>query len=170
MPEPDRNGIAARLRRLPFQLLLALVNATALLAIAAAVLVLVATVRIEQFVGNVAGTMTEAVLSKVDLPSKNVLANLQKLSAEVHALRSTLGEIKSGEQPLLRSEIERLKDAAVTLNANIDRLASARSAFTEEAIMRLGQAITGVLMRWRSCAPDAGRTAPRSSRHESGPV
>jgi len=35
MPEPDRNGISARLWRLPGQLLLALINATAILVIAA---------------------------------------------------------------------------------------------------------------------------------------
>jgi hypothetical protein len=35
MAEPDRNGISARLWRLPGQLLLALINATAILVIAA---------------------------------------------------------------------------------------------------------------------------------------
>jgi hypothetical protein len=38
MAEPDRNGISARLWRLPGQLLLALINATSILVIAAAIL------------------------------------------------------------------------------------------------------------------------------------
>jgi hypothetical protein len=62
---------------------------TAILAIAAAILVLVAAAARRAICGNVAGTMTEAVLSKVDLPSRDVLANLQKLTAEVHALRGS---------------------------------------------------------------------------------
>jgi len=162
MPAPDRDGISARLWRLPGQFLVALVNATAILAIAAAILVLVAAARVEQFAGNVAGTMTEAVLSKVDLPSRDVLANLQKLTAEVHALRGTLGEVRSGDHPQLRSEVERLREAAVALNANVDRLANARSVFTEEAMARLGQTVGAALMRWRNCPPDAaGQAAPR---------
>ena len=38
MAEPDSDGISARLRRLPGQLMLALINATAILVIAAAIL------------------------------------------------------------------------------------------------------------------------------------
>ena len=45
MTEPDRNEIASRLWRLPGQLLLALVNATAILVILAAILALVALAR-----------------------------------------------------------------------------------------------------------------------------
>jgi hypothetical protein len=42
MAEPDRNGISTRLWRLPGELLLALINATAILVIGAAILALVA--------------------------------------------------------------------------------------------------------------------------------
>ena len=69
MAEPDINGISARLRRLPGQLLLVLVNATTILVIVAAILALVAVERINHLAGNVAATMTEAVLSKVGLPA-----------------------------------------------------------------------------------------------------
>jgi hypothetical protein len=41
MPEPDRNSISTRLWRLPGQLFLALINATAILVIVAAILALV---------------------------------------------------------------------------------------------------------------------------------
>jgi hypothetical protein len=95
--EPDRNEIASRLGRLPGQLLLALINATAILVILAAILALVALARIDHFAHNVAAGMTGAVLSKVDLPSKDVLANLRNLTAEVRALRNTIEEFKAGE-------------------------------------------------------------------------
>ena len=54
--------------------MLALINATAILVIVAAIVALVALVRIEHFAENIVATMTRAVLSKVDLPSKDVLA------------------------------------------------------------------------------------------------
>ena len=94
MSEPDRNGISARLRRLPVDFLLALINATAILAIVAAILALIAMVRIDNFAGNIVTTMTEAVLSKIDLPSKGVLVNLRNLTEEVRTLGNTLREIK----------------------------------------------------------------------------
>ena len=97
MPEPDHSGISARLWRLPGQLLLALINATAVLVIVAAILAIVALARIEHFAGNIVATMSDAVLSKVDLPSKDVLANIRELTGEVRALRNTLREIKAAE-------------------------------------------------------------------------
>ena len=53
MAEPDGNGISARLWRLPGQLLLALINATAILVIVAAIVTLVAIARINHFAENV---------------------------------------------------------------------------------------------------------------------
>ena len=80
MAEPDGNGTSARLWRLPGQLLLALINATALLVIVAAIVALVTIARINHFAENIVATMTEAVLSKVDLPQKDVLANIGNLA------------------------------------------------------------------------------------------
>src|SRR6188472_4549255 len=99
MAEPNRNGISARLWRLPKQLLLALINATAILVIVAAIVALVAIARINHFAENIVATMTEAVLAKVDLPSKDVLANLRNLTTEVRTVGNALREIKTGEHP-----------------------------------------------------------------------
>jgi hypothetical protein len=97
LPETVRNGISARLWRLPREFLLALINATAILAIIAAILALLAVDRIDNLAGNVVATMTEAVLPKIKLPSKDVLANLRNLREEVGTLGNALREIKAGE-------------------------------------------------------------------------
>jgi hypothetical protein len=161
MAEPDRNGISARLWRLPGQLLLALINATAILVIAAAILALVAIARIDHFAGNLVATMTEAVLSKVDLPAKDVLANLRNLTAEVRTLGNALGEIKAGENSVLQFEIVRLKEALTVLNISVDRLGNARSILTDEAIGQLGRTVTDALMKLRDCSSNVGRMAPQ---------
>ena len=173
MTEPDRNGIAARLWRLPRQLLLALINATAILVIVAAILALVAVARIDHFAENVVATMTEAVLSKVDLPPKGVLANLQSLTAEVRALRNAVGEFKPGENPALQSEIAQLKEKLTVLNSSVERLRGARSLLTDEAIGQLGRTATDALVKLRDCAsttkwsltahPEVGQSNPRFS-------
>jgi hypothetical protein len=160
MPEPDRNGISARLWRLPGQLLLALINATSILVIVAAILALVAISRINHFAENVVATMTEAVLSKVDLPSKGVLANLQNLTAEIRTLGNSLREIKAGENPPLQFEMTQLKEALTALNVSVDRLGSARSILTDEAIGQLGRRVADTLMKLRDCSSNVGQIPP----------
>ena len=160
MSESDRNEIYARLRRLPVDFLLALTNATAILVIVAAILALIVMVRIDNFAGSVVTTMTEAVLSKIDLPSKNVLANLRNLTEEVRTLGNTLREIKVGENPVVQIEITRLKEALTTLNVSIDRLANTRTILTDEAIGQLGRAVTDTLTQMRGCASKVGQMQP----------
>jgi hypothetical protein len=91
MAEPDGNGISARLWRLPGQLLLALINATAILVIVAAIVALVAIAHINHFAENVVATMTEAVLSKVDLPERDVLANIRNRRRKFAPLATRFG-------------------------------------------------------------------------------
>jgi hypothetical protein len=160
LSKPDRNEIYARLRRLPVDFLLALTNATAILVIVAAILALIVMVRIDNFAGSMATTMTEAVLSKIDLPSKNVLANLRNLTEEVRTLGNTLRDIKVGENPVIQSEIARLKEALTALNASVDRLANARTILTDEAIGQLGRAVTDTLTQMRGCASKVGQVQP----------
>ena len=161
MAEPDRDGISERLWRLPGQLLLALINATAMLVIVAAIVALVAIARINHFAENVVATMTEAVLSKVDLPSKDVLANLRNLTAEVRTLGNTLREIKAGDHPALQPEMAQLKEALTVLNASVDRLGSARSILTDEAIGQLGRTVNDALTKLRDCTSRPRQTALR---------
>ena len=183
MTEPDRNGIKARLWRLPRQLLLALINATAILVIVASIFLLVAVASINHFAENIVATMTGAVLSKVDLPSKDVLANLRNLTAEVRMLRDTVGQLKTVENPALQFEIVQLKDKLTVLNTSIERIRGARSMLTDEAIGQFGRTTIDALMRLRDCSSSIGqaeldhafrgKTAGVSlpaGHHEAGPA
>jgi len=160
LSKPDWNVVSARLRRLPGQFLLALINATAILVIFAAILALVAIVRIDNLAENVVATMTEAVLSKIDLPSKDVLANLRNMREDVRMVGNALREIKEGENPILQSELPRLKEALTALNISVDRLTNARTILTNEAIGRLGRSVTDTLTNLRDCAPRLGEIQP----------
>ena len=151
MAEPDGNGISARLWRLPRQLMLALINATAILVIVAAIVALVAIARINHFAENITAKMTEAVLSKADLPEREVLANIRNLTAEVRTLGNTLREIKDGELPALQPELAKLKERLSVLNVSIDRIGNARSILTDEAIGQLGRTVTDGLTKLRDC-------------------
>ena len=160
MSKSDRNEYSARLRRLPVDFLIALTNATAILVIVAAILALIVMVRIDNLAGRVVATMTEAVLSKIDLPSKNVLANLRNLTEEVRTLGNTLRDIKVGENPVIQIEIARLKEALTALNASVDRLINTRTILTDEAIAQLGRAATDTLTQMRGCTSKVGQMQP----------
>jgi hypothetical protein len=153
---PDQNEAFARLARLPKDFLLALINATAILTIIAALLALVAVERVHNFAGQLASTMTEAVLSKIDLPSKDVLANLAGLREEVRSLGDAMREVKGRDNPILQSKIAGLTEALAALNVNVDRLANARTILTDEAIGRLGRSVSDTLANMRGCAPPSG--------------
>ena len=160
MSKSDRNEYSARLRRLPVDFLIALTNATAILVIVAAILALIVMVRIDNLAGRVVTTMTEAVLSKIDLPSKNVLTNLQNLTAEVRTFGNTLRDIKVGDNPVVQVEIARLKEALTALTVSIDRFANARTILTDEAIAQLGRAVTDTLTQMRGCTSKVGQMQP----------
>jgi len=160
LSKSDRNEYSARLRRLPVDFLIALTNATAILVIVAAILALIVMVRIDNLAGRVVTTMTEAVLSKIDLPSKNVLTNLQNLTAEVRTFGNTLRDIKVGDNPVVQVEIARLKEALTALTVSIDRFANARTIFTDEAIAQLGRAVTDTLTQMRGCTSKVGQMQP----------
>ena len=170
MSRPDRNEISARLRRLPLEFLFALINVTAILVIVAAILALVTMVRINNFAGSIATTMTEAALSKIDLPSKDVLANLQNLTEEIRTLGNTLREIKVGENPVAQSRIDRLREALTALNVSIDRLANTRTVLTDAAIGELGRAVTDTLTKMRGCASNVGQMQPYLRDNEAAPT
>jgi hypothetical protein len=164
MAGPDGGGISARLWRLPGQLLLALINATAILVIVAAIVALVAIGRINHFAENIVATMTGAVLAKVDLPQKDVLANIRNLTGELRTLGNTLREIKTGEHPALQPELAQLKEALTVLNVSVDRLGSARSILTDEAIGQLGRTVTDALTKLRDCSSSARQMAPNRTK------
>ena len=118
MTEPDRIGIASRLWSLPGQLLLALINATSIMVIVA-------------------------------------------------ALGNSLREIKAREHPALQSKIAQLKEALTVLNISVERLGSARSVLTDEAIGQLGRTVTDALTKLRDCSPALAKwrpTAPLETR------
>jgi cell division protein ZapA (FtsZ GTPase activity inhibitor) len=159
LSDQDQKGIFARLRKLPVDFLLALINTTAILVIVAAILTLLTLVRIDSF----AGRMTETVLSKIDLPSKSVLANLRNLTEEVRTLGNTLREIKVGENPNIQSELARLREVLTALNVSVDRLTDTRTMVTDQAIGDLSRAVTETLTKMRGCTSNVGQMPPNLS-------
>ena len=60
-------------------MLLALINGTAILVIVAAILALIASSKVSHLANDVASTMTDAVLSRIDVKPRQVRTNLQNM-------------------------------------------------------------------------------------------
>ena len=124
MPEPESNEdeFRERLRRLPRQLLLALINGTAILVIVAAILVLVAFSKVTHLANDVAATMTDTVLSRINVKQQQVLANLQSVAANVHALTASLKQAGSEGPARIDPEVAKLSERLSALQASIQQL------------------------------------------------
>lgn len=153
MPAPDSNELSLRLRRLPRQLLMALINGTAILVIVAAILALVATSKVTHLAENVSATMTDAVLSRIDVEPQQLLAGIRGVGEDVRALAKTLKEARADETLRQNPEIERLSERLGTLQASIERLGDARSQLVEEAIARVTRTVAEGLENFRACSP-----------------
>ena len=155
MPEPDgnRDELRARLWMLPRQLLLALINATAILVIVAAILSLFAFSKVTHLANDVASTMTDAVLSRIDVKPQQVLTNLQNVAADVRALAASLKQARAEGSARLDPEVAKLSERLSTLQASVQQLGEARSSLIDEAITRKGSALAQSLQNFKECKP-----------------
>jgi hypothetical protein len=159
LPESHDNRLSTRLRRLPGQLLLALINGTAILVIIAAILAVVASSKIMHLANNIALTMTDAVLSRVNVEPQQVLTNLQSVATDVHTLVAALEHEKADGGARLDPEIVRLSDRLSLLETDIKLLRDARSLLIDEAISQVGRSLSEVLQNFRACT-DGGNKLP----------
>jgi uncharacterized small protein (DUF1192 family) len=146
---------------LPGQFALALVNATAILVIVAAVLAMVAFSRVENLSETVAATATDAVLSRVDVDPQKALADLQDLRTDIRGLTAALEGADPGNLALSDAQVERLNARLGALQDNIQRLYDGRKLLVDEALARIGRSLAQGLEQFGNCTrPATGEPAP----------
>jgi hypothetical protein len=151
MSEPAKSDFAVRLRKLPGQLLLALVNGTAVLVIVAAVLAMIASSKVMHLAQNVASTMTDAVFSKVSEDPRQLVQTIQGVSDDIHTLTVALAKAKADGVTGLNPEVTRLNERLDLLETNLKRLLGARSDLIEGLIAKVGNAVGDALQNFRAC-------------------
>ncbi|MCP4386590.1 MAG: hypothetical protein GY798_35145 [Hyphomicrobiales bacterium] len=153
MEEPQSpSPIATRLRKLPGQLLLALINATALLVIVAAILVIAAWSSLNNAAADLARTATEAVIAEIDIEPARLLNSMQELDAEIREFRTSVSEDREERSRQLEQKIDTLSQTLASLDAT---LTNARVQLADEAIRQVGDSITEGLLRLRNCEIDS---------------
>ena len=133
-------------------------NGTAILVIAASVLAIVAAAKVTGLASNVAATMTDAILSRIDVDPRSVLAQLQGLATDVRGLAAAVRDAKATASADLMAQIDRLENRLGPLAANIARLNEGRSLLVDNAFAAIARALADDLEKLKGCrapAPNA---------------
>ncbi|MEJ8570229.1 hypothetical protein [Microbaculum marinum] len=146
-----RPGFGARLGRAAGNLFLALINATLILFIVAAVVGLLLIDRTRTIAADVASDVTRSAIASTGLDPADTLAELRVVSTEMVALRTALEERRTDLDERTQALAERL-DA---LEATLQDLRGRREALTEAAIDRASIVAGNALERLRGCTPSA---------------
>jgi uncharacterized phage infection (PIP) family protein YhgE len=144
-------SLSARLRKLPGELLLALVNGTAILVIVAAVLVLVASTKLMHLSETIAASATDAILSRAGAKPVEVIQKIDGISDDVNALRVALKRARDDGAPRIGDKIDRLSETLSALDANIEKLRDARTLFADELVTKAAVSVGQVIQNLRAC-------------------
>lgn len=158
----DAPGLGSRLLRLPGQLLLALVNATALLVIAACVLSLVVLDRVEAAGDRIAGTVTDAALARLDVTPVEFKTRLETLDGRIEALSAQLADPDLQDHWEIARQLKELNGNLAQIRAAAAGLGAAGPDVTAAAFDQAGDILTDALHAARGCETAPGREEPAS--------
>jgi len=147
----DRPGLGGRLLRLPGQLLLALVNATALLVIAACVLALIVLNRVETASDRIAGTVTDAALARLDVTPAAFKSRLEALDGRLEILSEQLADPELQDHWQVAQQLKTLNANLVEIKLAAAGLGAAGPDVTEAAFDQAGDLLTDALRAARGC-------------------
>jgi hypothetical protein len=147
----ETRKFSERLRRLPGQLLLALVNATAVLVIVAGIVVIFAFNSVNESAARLAGSVTGAVAAEMKIQPQQLLSSIDALNTEIDAYLAASSTQRSARADQLEASITGLSDALTQLN---DTLSAESLRLTDESIRSAVDALTDGLLQLRSCQPE----------------
>ena len=147
----NQRTLSDRLQKLPGQLLLALVNATAVLVIVAGIVVIIALNAVNQATARLAGSARAFVAAEMKLDPQQLLASVDQLKAEIRDYRAASTAERSERADRLEAQMTALNNAASQLN---DTLRDASVRLTDEAVRTTIDALADSILRLRNCQPE----------------
>ncbi|MES0880282.1 hypothetical protein [Roseibium sp. SCP14] len=144
-------GIGTRLKRLPGQFLVALINATSILVIAACVLVVVVLNRADTAGARIAASITEATFSKMQISPAEFKTRLVALDQRIEVLSERLANPELQQDGALKQQLTELNRNLVDLRQVAESIRSAGPAVTSTAFEEAGAMVTDSLYALRGC-------------------
>ncbi|MTH96875.1 hypothetical protein [Roseibium sp. RKSG952] len=160
-------SLGRRIARLPGQFILALINATSILVIVAIVLVLMMLNRVETAGAQLASSVTDAAMSRLQVSPEDFRARLMSIDQKLDQLSSALENPGIADNNVLRQDLAALNRNITDLKVAAQGLTMAGPDVTEAALQQAGTVITNTLIGLRDCTPlpqtNTSETTPPSS-------
>ena len=144
-------NIPQRLLALPGQLVVALINATAILVIVACVLVLLTLNQVDAVAGNLAGTVTSAALGQLGVSGEGFRERLEKIEARTAEISQQLQDPARANAADLRAELAELNASVSKISSALTALATEAPEMKETAFRQAGQTVTDLLLGLSGC-------------------
>lgn len=145
------NSLGRRLRRLPLQLLLSLINATALLVIAAAVLVIIAINRLENAGPRLTNAVTTTALANIDVTPEELKTRYEAAVRTTELLKARLSEPGVVQDSRLLAQLTELNGTLAKLEALAGNISTAQPDIIAQGAREIGNTVTSVLLSLRNC-------------------
>ncbi|WP_417708707.1 hypothetical protein [Roseibium aggregatum] len=158
----DAPGLGRRLVRLPGQLLLALVNATALLVIAACVLSLVVLNRVDSAGERIASNVTEAALARLQVSPADFKARIEALDEKISALMAEITDPDLKDHWEVAQQLKDLNRNLADIKLAAAGLSAAGPEITDTAFRQAGDMLTRALYTLRGCETVVEDSGPSS--------
>jgi len=143
--------LGQRLRRLPGQFLLALVNATAILVIVAAVLALFVLGRVEGAANQVSAAIATTLTSRLSLDRTALATEVAGLRSDLAGYRTALGAQKDEVAERIGARLDRLEAQLASLDAGIAELTEVKGQITDESFRQASAALTDGMLELFHC-------------------
>ena len=128
--------------------MLAFVNATAILVIAAGIFAIIAIDALNDAAVRLAGTVSGAVLAEVGVEPEQLLSRIEDLNGEMRSLQVALSEGRSQSTEQLQQDIADLTQRIARID---DTMRRTSVRLTDESIRGAAESITDGLLRLRNC-------------------
>ncbi|MEM9631703.1 MAG: hypothetical protein AAGA50_10285 [Pseudomonadota bacterium] len=150
-------SIGTRLKRLPGQFLVALLNATSILVIAACVLVIVMLNQIDTAGARIAASVTEATFSQMQISPAEFKTRLVALDQRIELLSERLANPELQQDGELKQQLTELNRNLTDLKEAAQSIRSAGPAVTSTAFEQAGDMVTDSLYALRGCRSNEGK-------------
>jgi hypothetical protein len=155
----ETQGIGRRLRQLPGQLMLSVINATALLVIAACVLTLMTFSHVENSVSRLSAVVVSAIFERVEFDAAKLAHRLHEAEQQIRDIRAAVKERVGAEDGPIGPRIEALTDGISGLRSDVAKLTTVKAQMTDQAFRTLGAALTEGIVGLRQCGTAVESTA-----------
>jgi uncharacterized protein YlxW (UPF0749 family) len=155
-------SLGRRLLRLPGQFLVAMINATAILVIAACVLAIIVLDRVNGAAEAVAASVTDATLARLQVSPTEFKARLAVLDDRIAQIATKLDQSGANSDGELVRQVAQLNATLADLKLAADGIKAAGPEVTDAAFRQAGTILTESLLALRGCAPATSTPGPES--------